>query len=135
MTLLRLLSWHYARKHLLRSLLTVAGIVIGVAVFVGMHTANQSVLYAFEKTVNRIAGATQLQVQRRDLEPGPQFRELLQSRQAFPGNLGEFGCRRNQQVGVGAAIGSADAPAELVQLRKPIFLSMIYNYSICERDV
>ena len=27
-----------------------------------MHTANQSVLHAFERTVDRIAGATQLQV-------------------------------------------------------------------------
>lgn len=62
MILLRLISWPYARKHLLRSLLTVAGIVLGVAVFVGMHTANQSVLEAFHQTIDRIAGSTQLQV-------------------------------------------------------------------------
>jgi len=62
MMLLRLISWPYVRKHLLRSALTAAGIVLGVAVFVAMHTANQSVLYAFNRTVDRIAGATQLQV-------------------------------------------------------------------------
>ncbi len=62
MILLRLISWHYVRRHLVRSLLTTAGIVLGVAVFVGMHTANQSVQYAFQKTVDRIAGATQLQI-------------------------------------------------------------------------
>jgi putative ABC transport system permease protein len=62
MILYRLISWPYARKHLVRSLLTTAGIVLGVAVFVGMHTANRSVLAAFNKTVNRIAGAAQLQV-------------------------------------------------------------------------
>lgn len=62
MMLLRLITWPYVRKHLLRCALTTAGIVLGVAVFVGMHTANQSVLYAFNKTVDRIAGATQLQV-------------------------------------------------------------------------
>lgn len=62
MILLRLISWPYIRKHLLRSVLTATGIVLGVAVFVGMHTANQSVLYAFQQTVDRIAGATQLQV-------------------------------------------------------------------------
>jgi putative ABC transport system permease protein len=62
MILLRLISWPYARKHLLRSLLTVAGIVLGVGVFVGMHTANQSVLAAFRDTIDRIAGSTQLQV-------------------------------------------------------------------------
>lgn len=62
MMLLRLISWPYVRKHLLRSLLTTTGIVLGVAVFVAMHTANQSVLNAFNRTVDRIAGATQLQV-------------------------------------------------------------------------
>ena len=62
MILLRLVSWPYFRKHVLRTLLTTAGIVLGVAVFVGMHTANQSVLYAFNRTVDRIAGKTELQV-------------------------------------------------------------------------
>ena len=49
MILLRLISWPYFRKHVLRTMLTVAGIVLGVAVFVGMHTANQSVLFAFSQ--------------------------------------------------------------------------------------
>src|SRR6476659_990104 len=62
MILLRLISWPYFRKHILRTLLTIAGIVLGVAVFVGMHTANQSVLFAFNRTVDRIAGKTELQV-------------------------------------------------------------------------
>ena len=62
MILLRLISWPYFRRHILRTLLTVAGIVLGVAVFVGMHTANQSVLFAFSTTVDRIAGKTEQQV-------------------------------------------------------------------------
>src|SRR5438874_2390752 len=62
MILLRLISWPYFRKHVLRTALTAAGIVLGVAVFVGMHTANQSVLFAFSRTVDRIAGKTELQV-------------------------------------------------------------------------
>ena len=62
MMLLRLMSWPYIRTHVLRTLLTVSGIVLGVAVLVGMHTANQSVLLAFNQTVDRIAGKTQLQV-------------------------------------------------------------------------
>jgi putative ABC transport system permease protein len=62
MILLRLISWPYFRKHVLRTMLTVAGIVLGVAVFVGMHTANQTVLYAFSHTVDRIAGKAELQV-------------------------------------------------------------------------
>lgn len=62
MRLLPLISWPYARKHGFRWLLTMAGIVLGVAMFVGMHTANQSVLAAFRETIDRIAGQTQLQV-------------------------------------------------------------------------
>src|SRR5688500_18572039 len=62
MILLRLISWQYARKHLLRTALTAAGIVLGVAVYVGIHTCNQSVLFAFQQSVNRIAGAAQLQI-------------------------------------------------------------------------
>src|SRR5437660_8197249 len=62
MMLLRLISWPYFRKHVLRTVLTTAGIVLGVAVFVGMRTANQSVMSAFARTVDRIAGRTQLQV-------------------------------------------------------------------------
>lgn len=62
MILLRLITWPYVRKHMVRCALTTAGIVLGVAVFVGMHAANQSVLYAFNRTVDRIAGSAQLQV-------------------------------------------------------------------------
>lgn len=62
MMLLRLLSLPYLRKHPIRSLATTAGIALGVAVFMAMHTANQSVLTAFYRTIDRIAGATQLQV-------------------------------------------------------------------------
>ncbi len=62
MILLKLISWPYVRQHLPRCLLTIAGIVLGVAVFVGIHTANQSVVYAFRQTVDRIAGSTQLQI-------------------------------------------------------------------------
>jgi putative ABC transport system permease protein len=62
MILLRLISWPYVRRHLLRSVLTTGGIVLGVALLVGMHTANKSVLHAFNDTVERIAGKAQLQV-------------------------------------------------------------------------
>ena len=57
-----LISWPYLRKHLLRTLLTTVGIVLGVAVFVGMQTANKGVLAAFTQTVDRIAGKAELQV-------------------------------------------------------------------------
>ncbi len=62
MMLLRLLSLPYLRKHLFRSVLTIAGIALGVAVFVAMHTANRSIFSAFSRTVDQVAGSTQLQV-------------------------------------------------------------------------
>ena len=62
MRLFRLLSLPYLRRHVLRWTLTVAGIVLGVAVYVAMNTVNASVQGAFNDTVQHIAGATQLQV-------------------------------------------------------------------------
>ncbi|HEV8345743.1 MAG TPA: FtsX-like permease family protein, partial [Vicinamibacterales bacterium] len=79
MILLRLISWPYFRKHILRTMLTTAGIVLGVAVFVGMHTANQSVLDAFSHTVDRIAGKTELQVTAGETGFGEDVLEKVQS--------------------------------------------------------
>src|SRR5438309_9280519 len=79
MILLRLISWPYFRRHVLRTMLTVAGIVLGVAVFVGMHTANQSVLFAFSRTVDRIAGKTELQVTAGETGFGEEVLEKVQS--------------------------------------------------------
>jgi putative ABC transport system permease protein len=62
MTLLRLITWPYIRRHRLRTVLTTVGIMLGVAVFIGMHTANQSVLFAFYKTIDKIAGKAELQI-------------------------------------------------------------------------
>ena len=62
MILLRLISWPYVRRHLVRVLLTTLGIVLGVAVFVAMFTTNQAVLDGLEHTVDRVAGKTQLQI-------------------------------------------------------------------------
>ncbi|MCX6538253.1 MAG: ABC transporter permease [Acidobacteria bacterium] len=62
MILLKLITWPYVRRHKARTGLTLFGIVLGVAVFIGMRTANDSVLLAFQKTIDRIAGKAQLQV-------------------------------------------------------------------------
>src|SRR5215468_7136804 len=62
MRLFLLLSWPYLRRHVLRWALTIAGIVLGVAVYVAMNTVNASVQGAFSDTVQQIAGDTQLQV-------------------------------------------------------------------------
>jgi ABC-type lipoprotein release transport system permease subunit len=62
MMLFRLISWPYVRHHALRSVLTVAGIALGIAVFVSMRAANAGVFETFETTVTQLAGRTQLQV-------------------------------------------------------------------------
>jgi putative ABC transport system permease protein len=81
--LLRLISWPYFRKHILRTVLTIAGIVLGVAVFVGMHTANQSVLFAFNHTIDRIAGKTELQVTAGETGFNEEVLETVQSAPAI----------------------------------------------------
>lgn len=77
--LLRLISLPYLRKHLVRTLLTIAGIMLGIAVFVAMHTANRSVLFAFRQTVDRIAGATQLQITAGEPGFGEEILERVQA--------------------------------------------------------
>jgi putative ABC transport system permease protein len=80
MILLRLISWPYTRRHLLRTILTTAGIVLGVGVFVGMHSANQSVLFALHETVDRIAGSTELQITAGESGFDEEVLERVQSR-------------------------------------------------------
>jgi putative ABC transport system permease protein len=79
MKLFALISWPYVRKHAVRSLLTLIGIVIGISVFVAMHGANESVFNGFRDTVDRIAGVAELQVSAG--EPGfdEEYLERVQS--------------------------------------------------------
>jgi putative ABC transport system permease protein len=62
MMLLRLISWPYLRRHLGRTLLTVAAVAMGVGVFIAMRGANAVVMASFQETIDRIAGATELQI-------------------------------------------------------------------------
>jgi len=79
MRLFHLISWPYVRRHVLRTALTVAGIVLGVGLFVAMHTANQSVLSAFSQTIDRIAGRTELQITAGDAGFGEDVLDRVQS--------------------------------------------------------
>jgi ABC-type lipoprotein release transport system permease subunit len=77
--LLRLISWPYLRKHVLRTLLTTIGIVLGVGLFVAMQTANQGVLAAFSETIDRVAGKTDLQITAGENGFGEEALEQVQS--------------------------------------------------------
>ncbi len=81
MRLLRLISWPYARRHLARVLLTTGGVVLGVAVFIGMHAANRAVFDGLAATVDRVAGRAQLQVTAGD---GGFPEDVLERVQAVP---------------------------------------------------
>ena len=62
MTLFRLLVWRHLLAEPLRTILTVLGISLGVAVYVAVATANIEVLRTFEEGVLGVAGRTTLQV-------------------------------------------------------------------------
>jgi hypothetical protein len=50
--LLRLISWPYARKHLLRYGLSVVGIALGIGIAVALQGGTQTVLNDFRQTVD-----------------------------------------------------------------------------------
>src|SRR5688572_2539209 len=60
--LLRQISIPEFRKHLLRYFLTMLGIVLGVAVFSGVRSANSSLRLALRNTIDQIAGQAVLQI-------------------------------------------------------------------------
>jgi putative ABC transport system permease protein len=59
--------------------LTAAAIVLGTSIFVGMRTANETVLTAFSRTVDRIAGKTELQITAGDAGFGEDVLERVQA--------------------------------------------------------
>jgi putative ABC transport system permease protein len=77
--MLRLLSWQYLRQHAGRAALTLGAIVIGVGVFVAMRSANAAVLATFEETIDRVAGATELQVSTGEFGVSEDVLERVQS--------------------------------------------------------
>jgi putative ABC transport system permease protein len=60
--LMRQISIPEMRRHLLRNFLTLLGIVLGVAVFCAIRSANSSLKGALRDTINQIAGKAVLQV-------------------------------------------------------------------------
>lgn len=60
--MLTIISYKYFRVQWLKNVLTTFGIVLGVAVFFAMRTANSSLRGEFHKTIDKIAGKAVLQV-------------------------------------------------------------------------
>jgi putative ABC transport system permease protein len=60
--LLRGISWPYFRRHWVITLLTVAGVALGVGVYLAIELSAASLKVSMRQTVNRIAGAAQLEI-------------------------------------------------------------------------
>ncbi len=60
--LLRGVSWPYFRRYWVISLLTAAGVALGVGVYIAIELSSTSLRVSMRQTVNRIAGSTQLEV-------------------------------------------------------------------------
>ena len=56
------ITWQQWRLHKLRTLLTIVGIALGVAVFFAVRTANVTLLSSLTTTIEKLAGKTTLQV-------------------------------------------------------------------------
>src|SRR6202521_1215844 len=61
-TLLRYISIAEFRRHLLRNVLTTFGIILGVAIFSAMRSADSSLGKSLSDTISQIAGKAVLQV-------------------------------------------------------------------------
>ncbi len=60
--LLRTLSLSYVRRHMAKTLLTLLGVVVGVATFSAIRSAQGTLVQGIRSTVDRIAGKAQLQI-------------------------------------------------------------------------
>lgn len=60
--LLRTLSLSYVRRHVAKTLLTLLGVIVGVATFSSIRSAQGTLVQGIRSTVDRIAGKAQLQI-------------------------------------------------------------------------
>lgn len=60
--LLRTLSLSYVRRHLAKTILTLLGVVVGVATFSSIESAKGTLVKGIRSTVDRVAGKAQLQI-------------------------------------------------------------------------
>ena len=69
------------------------------------------------------------------MNPGAQFAELLQRGQSLARHLAQFRVGGDQQIGVGAAVGPAHAPAQLVELRQPVAFGAVHHDGVRQRYI
>ena len=60
--LLRTLSLSYVRRHVAKTLLTLLGVIVGVATFSSIMTAQGTLVKGIRSTIDRVSGKAQLQI-------------------------------------------------------------------------
>ena len=91
--------------------------VDGLFEHAGIHLEADGFDVAGLLAAEHVACAAKFEVECGDFEAGSEVGELLEGGEATAGDLGEFGVGRDEEIGVGPAVGAADAAAELVELR------------------
>ncbi|MDD2852194.1 MAG: FtsX-like permease family protein [Desulfuromonadaceae bacterium] len=79
--LLRTLSLSYVRRHLAKTILTLLGVVVGVATFSSIESAKGTLVKGIRSTVDRVAGKAQLQI----IMEGGVPEEVQEQVRALPG--------------------------------------------------
>lgn len=75
---LKILLWRYITHEKLRSILTLMGIALGVAILVAIDLTSQSAVQEFRNTVDQVAGKAQLTVRPNGADLDPKLVALLQ---------------------------------------------------------
>src|SRR5579863_1171351 len=83
----------------------------------------------------QIAGATEFEIEGRDLEACAQVGEFFQGRQTAPGDGCKFNVCRDQQVGICTPIRSPHTAAQLVELRQSKTIGAVDDDGITQRNV
>src|SRR4029077_4358085 len=81
-----------------------------------------------------VAGAAEFEIEGGDFESGAEVGKFFERGEAAAGDGSEFDLRRKQKVGVGAAVGAADAAPELVKLGEAEAVGAVDEDRVAERD-
>jgi putative ABC transport system permease protein len=100
--LIRLVAWRESSRDRLRSLVTILGVALGVAVVLAIRLANEGVLESFRSSLDHVAGKSRLQVSAGELG----FDETL-----FPAIAGTPGVLRAVPVVQAVTPVAGQAPA------------------------
>ena len=83
----------------------------------------------------QVAGAADVEVVARQGEAGAEVVHRLHCAQALLRRRGQLLARRQGEIGVGAELGTADPPAELVELGQSIHVRAVHDQGVGGRDI